>query len=34
VGAMLDRAVCMMEDAGIKYLATFENREVKYVKIP
>jgi histidinol-phosphatase (PHP family) len=34
VGAMLDRAVCMMEDAGIKYLATFENREVKFIKIP
>jgi histidinol-phosphatase (PHP family) len=33
VGAMLDRAVRMMGDAGIKYLATFENREVKFVKI-
>jgi histidinol-phosphatase (PHP family) len=33
VGYMLDRAVLMAKEAGMKYLATFENREVKFVKI-
>jgi histidinol-phosphatase (PHP family) len=33
VGFMLDRAVSMARDAGLKYLATFENREVRFVKI-
>ncbi|MDR2771779.1 MAG: histidinol-phosphatase HisJ family protein [Clostridiales Family XIII bacterium] len=33
VGFMLDRAVLMAREAGLKYLATFENREVKFVKI-
>jgi histidinol-phosphatase (PHP family) len=34
VGHMLDRACLMAREAGLKYLATFENREVKFVKIP
>ncbi|MDR2132242.1 MAG: histidinol-phosphatase HisJ family protein [Clostridiales Family XIII bacterium] len=33
VGFMFDRAVHMAREAGMKYLATFENREVKFVKI-
>jgi histidinol-phosphatase (PHP family) len=33
VGYMLDRAVLMAKEAGIKYLATFEKREVTFVKI-
>jgi histidinol-phosphatase (PHP family) len=33
VGFMFDRAVLMLRDAGIKYLATFENREVGFVKL-
>jgi histidinol-phosphatase (PHP family) len=33
VGAMLDRAAAMARDAGLKYLATFENRKVKFVKL-
>jgi histidinol-phosphatase (PHP family) len=33
VGYMLDRAVFTAKDAGIKYLATYENRKVKYIKI-
>jgi histidinol-phosphatase (PHP family) len=33
VGFMLDRAASMARDAGLKYLATFENREVKFVKL-
>jgi histidinol-phosphatase (PHP family) len=34
VGHMLDRAYTMAREAGLKYLATFKNREVKFVKIP
>ncbi|MDR2354886.1 MAG: histidinol-phosphatase HisJ family protein [Clostridiales Family XIII bacterium] len=33
VGFMLDRARGMARDAGLKYLATFENRAVKFVKL-
>jgi histidinol-phosphatase (PHP family) len=33
VGFMLDRAAAMAREAGLKYLATFEKREVKFVKI-
>jgi histidinol-phosphatase (PHP family) len=33
VGFMLDRAVAIAKDAGLKYLATFENREVRFVKL-
>ncbi|MDR1573042.1 MAG: histidinol-phosphatase HisJ family protein [Clostridiales Family XIII bacterium] len=32
VGFLYDRAVRMLRDAGLKYLATFENREVRFVK--
>jgi histidinol-phosphatase (PHP family) len=33
VGDRLDWAVLMLRDTGLKYLATFENREAKFVKI-
>jgi hypothetical protein len=30
---MLDRAVSMARDAGLQYLATFENRRARFVRI-
>jgi histidinol-phosphatase (PHP family) len=33
VGHMLDRAVSMARDAGLQYLATFENRRARFVRI-